>query len=128
MFIGSFIIQYFIMPPIMTNNITNFTNNIGKAYMAFFMAISMVFIELFMHDYPFKFPAFQLYGIIFILLALFIFLYRKQVGVEGMIEHHSMAILTSEEILKKTSNYDVAKLAQNIIELQKNEINQMKET
>ena len=133
MFIGSFIIQYFIMPPIMTNNISNFTNNIGKAYMAFFMAISMVFIELFMHDYPFKSPAFQLYGIIFILLALFIFLYRKQVGVddkqylEGMIEHHSMAILTSEEILKKTSNYDVAKLAQNIIELQQSEINQMRE-
>ena len=34
---------------------------------------------------------------------------------EGMIEHHSMGVLTSEEILKKTDNYDVAKLAKNII-------------
>ena len=43
----------------------------------------------------------------------------------GMIEHHSMAILTSEEILKKTDNYDVAKLAKNIIQAQKDEIREM---
>jgi len=43
-----------------------------------------------------------------------------------MIEHHSMGILTSEEILKKTDNYDVAKLAKNIIQTQKDEIVTMK--
>jgi len=59
-------------------------------------------------------------------------LYRKQVAIkdkqylEGMIEHHSMGILTSEEILKKTDNYDVAKLAKNIIQTQKDEIRIMK--
>ena len=42
-----------------------------------------------------------------------------------MIEHHSMALLTSEEILKKTDNYDVAKLAKNIIQTQKDEIRVM---
>ena len=43
-----------------------------------------------------------------------------------MIEHHSMGILTSEEILKKTDNYDVAKLAKNIIQTQTDEIRIMK--
>ena len=37
-----------------------------------------------------------------------------------------MGILTSEEILKKTDNYDVAKLAKNIIQTQTDEIRIMK--
>jgi uncharacterized protein (DUF305 family) len=44
-----------------------------------------------------------------------------------MIEHHSMALLTSEEILKKTDNYDVAKLAKNIIQTQTDELRTMRE-
>jgi len=43
-----------------------------------------------------------------------------------MIEHHSMAILTSEEIVKKSNNKEVSELANNIIALQKKEIQQMK--
>ena len=58
-------------------------------------------------------------------------LYRNQVAIydkeylKGMIEHHSMALLTSEEILKKTDNYDIAKLAKNIIQTQQDEIREM---
>jgi uncharacterized protein (DUF305 family) len=44
-----------------------------------------------------------------------------------MIEHHSMGIFTSEEILKKTNDYNVAKLAKNIIQTQKDEIREMRE-
>jgi uncharacterized protein (DUF305 family) len=44
----------------------------------------------------------------------------------GMIEHHSMALLTSEEILKKTNNYNIAKLAKNIIQKQQDELREMK--
>ena len=46
MFIGSFIIQYFLMPPIMVNKYKYLTNNIGKAYMAIIMALFMVLLEL----------------------------------------------------------------------------------
>jgi uncharacterized protein (DUF305 family) len=66
------------------------------------------------------------------MLALFVYLYRKQVAVddkqylEGMIEHHSMGIFTSEEILKKTDNYDVAKIAKNIIQTQNDELRAMR--
>jgi uncharacterized protein (DUF305 family) len=44
-----------------------------------------------------------------------------------MIEHHSMGILTSERILEKTNNYEVAKIAKDIIQKQKDEIRIMRE-
>jgi uncharacterized protein (DUF305 family) len=44
-----------------------------------------------------------------------------------MIEHHSMALFTSEEILKKTNDYNIAKLAKNIIQTQTDEIREMRE-
>jgi Ca2+/Na+ antiporter len=132
MFLGSFIIQYFLMPPIMVNSRNDITNNIGKAYMSAIMGLFMVLLEVMMHDHQYHVLSLHLYGILIAGLVLFIYLYRKQVAIkdkqylEGMIEHHSMGILTSEEILKKTDNYDVAKLAKNIIQTQKDEIRIMK--
>jgi uncharacterized protein (DUF305 family) len=38
-----------------------------------------------------------------------------------------MALLTSEEILKKTNDYNIAKLAKNIIQTQTDEIREMRE-
>jgi uncharacterized protein (DUF305 family) len=43
-----------------------------------------------------------------------------------MIEHHSMALLTSEKILEKTDNYNVAKIAKDIRQQQQDEINSMR--
>lgn len=128
MFIGSFIVQYFLMPPIMVSNITYITNNVGKAYLATIMALSMVALEVMMHDHQYHVLSTNWYAILFALLALFTYLYRKQIAIndkqylKGMIEHHSMAILTSEEILRKTDNYNVAKLAKNIIQSQSDEL------
>ena len=132
MFIGSFLIQYFLMPPIMVNNRAYITNNIGKAYMATIMGLFMVLLEVMMHDHQYSVLSLNLYAMVIAGLALFVYLYIKQVAIndkqylEGMIEHHSMGILTSEEILKKTDNYDVTKLAKNIIQTQQDEINIMK--
>ena len=132
MFIGSFIIQYFIMPPIMVNDRIYITNNIGKAYMSTFMGLCMVVLEIMMHDHQYGVFSVNWYTILIALLALFIYLYRKQIYVndkqylENMIEHHSMGIFTSEEILKKTNDYNVAKLAKNIIQTQKDEILEMR--
>ena len=123
MFVGSFIIQYFLMPPIMVSENAYITNNIGKAYMAVIMGLFMVVLEIMMHDHEHNMLSLNLYTIFIVILALFVYLYRKQVAIddkqylEGMIEHHSMGIFTSEEILKKTDNYEVAKIAKNIIEL-----------
>ena len=133
MFIGSFIIQYFLMPPIMVNTLSDITNNIGKAYMATIMALFMILLEVMMHDHQYSVFSLHFYVGIAASLALFIYLYRKQVAIkdkqylEGMIEHHSMALSTSEEILKKTDNYDIAKLAKNIIQTQTDELRTMRE-
>jgi hypothetical protein len=133
MFIGSFIIQYFLMPPIMVNSIEDITNNIGKAYSAIIMALSMVILEIMMHDHQYEVISYNLYAILFSLILLFIYLYRKQIAIndkqylDGMIEHHSMALFASDEILKKTNDYNIAKLAKNIIQTQNDEIRDMRE-
>jgi 4-amino-4-deoxy-L-arabinose transferase-like glycosyltransferase len=133
MFIGSFIIQYYLMSPIMVSNRIDITNNIGKAYIATIMGLFMVLLEVMMHDHQYHVFSTNFYIILAALLALFVYLYRKQVAIndtqylEGMIEHHSMALLTSEQILNKTDNYDVAKLAKNIIQQQEDEIREMRE-
>lgn len=131
MFIGNFIIQYFLMPPIMVSNCNYITNNIGKAYIAIIMGIFMILLETMMHDHQYKTFSLKLYAGITSGLFLFIYLYRKQIAIndkqylKSMIEHHSMGILTSEEILKKSENYNVIKIAKNIIQKQQHEINVM---
>lgn len=128
MFIGSFIVQYFLMPPIMVNKIMYITNNIGKAYLATIMALFMVLIEVIMHDHQYNILSLNSYAILFALLAIFTYLYRNQIAIddkqylEAMIEHHSMAVFMSDEILKKTDNYNIAKLAKNIIQTQNDEL------
>jgi hypothetical protein len=133
MFIFSFLIQYFAMPPLMVNSFENITNNIGKVYLSIIMGLSMVFAEVFMHDMQYGITSVTKYGIIIGMIILFIYLYRIQVAIKdkeflkGMIEHHSMAIFMSDEILKKTDDYHIAKLAKNIIQTQKDELREMKQ-
>ena len=95
------------------------------------MGVFMVFIEVALHDHQYHVFSLKTYVLLAIGLGLFVYLYRNQVAIydkeylKGMIEHHSMALLTSEEILKKTDNYDIAKLAKNIIQTQQDEIREM---
>lgn len=131
MFIGSFIVQYFVMSPIMVSKTIYITTNIGKAYLAVIMGLSMVTIQVAMHDRQYGSISTKLYTILFGLIAVFIYLYRKQIAIkdkqylEAMIEHHSVALHMSDEILKKTDNYNVAKLAKNIIQNQSDELRTM---
>ena len=133
MVIGSFIVQYVIMSAIMANSYVNITNSMGKFYLSSIMAFMMGILEVFMHDSSHHTTHTSYYVPLFIGLAIALILYRFQIGVTDkqylneMIEHHSMAILTSDEILKKTSNYHVRRLASQIAETQQAEIKQMKE-
>ena len=133
MFVGSFLTQYFLMPPIIINGLDLHTNNLGKAYMSTIMALFMVLLEVVCKDIQYHVFSLNSYALFGALIGLFIYLYYKQIAItdkeylKGMIEHHSMAIFTSQEILKKTDNYNVAKLAKNIIQTQKDEIREMVE-
>ena len=133
MMIGSFVIQYSIMSYIMTNNIENIQASLGKLYISAIMAFIMGILEVFMHTFMNMtkhsyFYYLSYYIPLFSLLILFIWLYKKQIGVTDkqylneMIEHHDMALLTSKEILKKTKNPKVKILATKIIKTQEKEI------
>ena len=132
MFIASFFIQYYLMSAIMVDKQSEITNSLGKVYMSVIMGVFMLIIEVMMHDHQYNTMSYKYYIGYGLLLTLFIVLYRKQIGIndkqylEGMIEHHSMALLTSKEIMKKSDNYYVIQLAKNIIQTQEDEINKMR--
>ena len=133
MFIISFIFQYFVMSLISTNSYINIRNSVGKMYLSIIMAIFMVIFEVFMHDMSYHTIHSHYYVILASLFVIFIVLYRRQIGINDkqylneMIEHHSMAILTSKQTLKKSSNYQVRKIANQIEQTQYVEIKQMNE-
>ena len=124
MFISMFIIQYVFMSYIMTNQVDNITNSMGKVYMSTIMGLLMIIIM--------SYDNIQNLGIYICLLILFIYLYKIQFGINDknyireMIEHHSMALLTSKQIIKKTDNSYVADIAQRIINTQESEIQEMR--
>ena len=131
MVIGSFLIQYFLMSILMTNNAKNIKNSLGKFYISSIMGLSMGILEVAMNDFSMMKISTKYYIPLFILLAIFIVAYRVQFYIldkeylREMIEHHSMAILTSKKILNKTHDYEVAKIAKEIIQNQQDEINTM---
>jgi hypothetical protein len=135
MFFGSFAIQYYFMSSIMTNSFSNITNSIGKLYLAIIMSISMVILEIFMMQNADSMAIILL--VLFFMLGIFIYLYKNQIYINEhqylseMIEHHSMALLTSIKLLEKADSglpirNEVINLANNIIVAQEAEINQMK--
>lgn len=132
MMMFSFFIQYYVMSIIMTNDITNIRNSLGKAYMSGIMALLMGIVEVMMNDYYMKMISTKYYIILFILLGIIYYMYKTQQYIydrdylNEMIEHHSMALTTSGEILKKTSDPKVKILASNIINTQEQEIQYMK--
>ena len=128
MFISMFIIQYFFMSYIMTNRMDNMQNSFGKVYMSSIMGLFMVLLMVFM-----KRKINMTHVILFTsLLLLIIYLYKEQVGINDkeylkeMVEHHSMAVLTSKQILNKTNNITVSNFAKQVLNTQEREINEMK--
>ena len=132
MMISSFIIQMFVMSSIMTNSYKNITFSLGKFYMSVIMALLMGILEVLMYDNHMNSLSVYYYLSLFFVLVTFIYLYRNQIYINDkdylneMIEHHSMALLTSEEILQKTNSEKVKKIAENIVTTQEKEIEYMK--
>ena len=133
MFIIAFLINFFLTNTIMVKNINKVTHNLSNIYISIIMASCVILLDIAHHDYQYKVFSTNLYILVLGMIIFFIYLYRNQVGIndkeylKAMIEHHSMALLTSEEILKKTDDYNVAKLAKNIIQNQNDEINEMED-
>ena len=136
MFVGSFVIQYYFMSSIMSNSFSNITNNVGKLYLGLIMGISMVILEILMMQQGDIMPGVLV--VLFFLLSITVYLYKNQAFIDEhqylseMIEHHSMALLTSRKLLEKANSgkqavrSEVINLANNIVVAQDAEINQMK--
>ena len=124
-FISMFLVQYVFMSFIMTDKFENITNSVGKVYMSTIMGLIIVI----MMNHTFDIQQFTIFGG---LLIAVLFFYKIQFGINDknylneMIEHHSMALLTSEAIIKKTNNSYVADIAQRIRNTQEKEIYEMR--
>ena len=133
MLFGSFVIQFFIMSTLMTNKLLNIRSTIGKFYISCIMALLMGLLEIGMYDFYMKSLSIPYYFSLIFALIIFVYLYRNQVYIydkdylNEMIEHHSMALLTSEEILQKTGSERIKRLAENIISTQQKEIEYMEQ-
>ena len=130
--LASFFIHYFFMSAFMTAEPANIRPSLGKFYAGSIMALLMVIIEIAMHHASHPYMSLWIYvAPAFIVVAL-VAAYRTQYGVserqylEEMIEHHSMAILTSQRILEKQPSTPVARIAADILETQKKEIAAMR--
>jgi hypothetical protein len=128
MFVSSVMINFFLMSTIMVDRVADFTFNKSKLYMSVIMGLFMAGVEVLMHDHQYGVFSQKMYLGLVVLLSVFIYVYRKQVSVddkqylEEMIEHHSMAVLTSRRIIEKTDDYKVSKIAKDILRRQNDEI------
>uniref|UniRef100_A0A6C0CSL9 DUF305 domain-containing protein n=1 Tax=viral metagenome TaxID=1070528 RepID=A0A6C0CSL9_9ZZZZ len=126
MFLGSFIIQMYIMPFVMTSKVKHIQLfSLNKFYNSIFMAFSMVFIQGITE------PSILLIIITLFGMHIFYFAIKYQFMVDeenyllDMIEHHSMALQTSKQLLEKSITIETRRLALNILETQEKEIQQM---
>jgi uncharacterized protein (DUF305 family) len=115
----------------MVDKSENIKNSLSKLYLSGIMACIMGITEVFMYDNMMNTTSWFYYLPLIVIVIFLIIMYRQQIGVNEknylneMIEHHSMALLTSNSIIKKTNNGQIKNLAQNIIKSQRSEINYM---
>lgn len=116
-----------VMPFVMIASPADFSPSLNQVYMGLHMATWMVLLEAAMHPMP----TWAWFACL-ILLALTVAAIRFQWFISedqylrDMIPHHSMAVLTSQQILKKSPQAAVQSLATNILDTQLQEIRTMK--
>ena len=111
-----------------TTNHTRF--HINDIYMVALMTSIMVLMTVCLYYQHYN-NANQLILMSAFITIILIYFIRTQTFINdyqylnGMIPHHSMAILMSDNIIKKTNNPKIRKLAENISKTQKEEIDLM---
>lgn len=126
MFISMFLISL-LMTPLMINRLSDYRLAVSHAYMAGFMGFSMVIVEGTMHPMPPTLWIISIVGLISCVAG-----YRTQAFItdrewlHDMIPHHSMAVLTSQARMERSTNKRIKQLAEQIIATQNKEIALMK--
>lgn len=127
MFFGMAAISFFVMPFVMIANPFDWRPSLNQAYAAVFMGATMVALEGWMHAMPVW--AWALTGVV---LIGSVWAIRTQAFIgprewmHDMMPHHSMAVLTSRQLLQKDAlqsmDAGAKKLAENILATQEDEI------
>ena len=105
----------------------------SKTYMAMIMALLNGIIVVAVYDLKRKTISGYYYLTLIFLITVLIYVYKNQEYINDkeylkeMIENHSNALLTSEEIIQKTKSERVKRLAENLIDSLQKEIDYMKQ-
>lgn len=132
-FTVTFFIQYFIMSYIVINSTKNIKNSTGKFYISTILGLLLVLVQVIIHDISNLQISTKYYGTIISLLIIFIVFYRMQFFVndknylEEVVEQYSASLLISSQIIKKTKNESIKKIADNIIKNKTRDIEMMNE-
>ena len=131
--IVSFTLHLTLRSWIMTNSYKNITFSMSKTYMAMIMALLNGIIVVAVYDLKRKTISGYYYLTLIFLITVLIYVYKNQEYINDkeylkeMIENHSNALLTSEEIIQKTKSERVKRLAENLIDSLQKEIDYMKQ-
>lgn len=132
-FLSSFLIQYYIISYITANKLEDVTNNYGKVYKSLIMGISMVTVEVMSKDYYYGNLSVRWYIGLLVLNAIVIYMYKNQTAIndvqylQEMIEQNSVSILPTKQIIEKSDNFNVVKLAKVKLYQQEDEMRMMRE-
>ncbi len=131
------IIHYFIMSLIQTNNYTDITNNINKMYISTIMALFVAFIYVLLMDFKNNDLSTNYYISIGLVIALLVYMYKSQFAVNNydwvstMIESNSNNLLVNKFMASEKSNCNdentaCVKLANQFVKLNQEQINLLK--
>ena len=129
-FAGSFLVQYILMSLVTIYKIDSFTHTLSKLYLSLLVGFVMVMYELLMRPWNSTNQRLLIWNSLG--FAICVIMYRFQFGVNDsnflreMIEHHSTALFTTDNVLRHTKRSDVAALAWRINADHSAEIEQMK--
>ena len=129
-FAGSFLVQYILMSLVTIYKIDSFTHTLSKLYLSLLVGFVMVMYELLMRPWNSTNQRLLIWNSLG--FAICVIMYRFQFGVNDsnflreMIEHHSTALFTTDNVLRHTKRSDVAALAWRINAHHSAEIEQMK--
>lgn len=116
------------MSYIMNYNFLYINNNLGKTYLSIIVALLFVLYDIFLYDLEHKTIHKYHYIITILLIILVIVLYRTQFGINiknyllDIIEHNSILLQKSYEIIDKTQDPEVKDLIKDMTIKAKQEI------
>ena len=115
------------MTPIMINSLADYRLSVNQVYMATAMGFAMVALEATMHPIPFVGWIIVASGLIAAVAGYRTqFLVSDREYLHDMIPHHSMAVLTSQVRMERSTDKRVKQLAEQILATQNKEIALMK--